>query len=195
MEPSIGIVDLGASNITSVRFALERLGVRAQLVRDARSVLAMSALIVPGVANFGFVVDALDAADLRDTLLVAAKRGMPLLGICAGFQLLFEGSEEAPGRSGLGIFPGVVSRVRGPRKQHVGWNRVDATAGAPIESGWAYFTHGYAPPVASPAVCGVTSYEAPFASVAARDNVVGVQFHPERSGAYGRKVIECWLNA
>ena len=118
-----------------------------------------------------------------------SRTAYPLLGICAGFQLLFERSDEAPEIAGLGIFTGNVRRVRTPRIPHMGWNRVTATSGRRPE-GWAYFAHSYAPDSDLPDIVATTIDGSDvFGSMAERGSAIGAQFHPERSGAFGAELL------
>jgi glutamine amidotransferase len=192
MRPSIAIVRLGAANLASIGVAIERAGATVRFVSDARGLAAADGIVVPGVAHFGFLVAALDAADLRAPLLAAVARATPLIGICAGYQLLFEGSDEAPHARGLGILPGVVRALSGPRNPHIGWNLVEPV-GAGASAEWAYFAHGFAPEATGTHIQASTTYGRPFASVAAFGSVAGVQFHPERSAAYGARVLRAFV--
>jgi len=192
VRPVIAIVRLGAANLASIRVAIERAGADVRFVSDARGVAAADGVVVPGVAHFGYLAAALDAVDLRAPLLAAVARGTPLIGICAGFQLLFEGSDEAPHARGLGILPGVVRALNGPRNPHIGWNLVEPVA-ADASAEWAYFAHGFAPEATVAHVQASTTYGAPFASVAALGSVAGVQFHPERSAGYGARVLRAFV--
>jgi glutamine amidotransferase len=191
MNACIGILDLGVGNRTSVRFAFERLGCRTYGVAEPGAVEGAQRLVIPGVAHVGYLTRALDERGLREPLLRAIDRGVPLLGICAGFQLLYEGSDEAPNVRGLGVFSGTVRRLRAKRVQHVGWNRVEIDPGCEIaEAGWAYFVHGYAPQAQTPDAVAWSLHGSAFACVARRGNVLGTQFHPERSGAYGARLLQ-----
>jgi glutamine amidotransferase len=192
MTPTVGIVRLGAANLASIGFAIERAGGSVCFLDDADGLAAADAIVVPGVAHFGYLVAALDAAGLRRPLLSAIARGTPFLGICAGFQLLFDRSEEAPGVRGLGILSGAVRALSGPKAPHIGWNLVEPTAPGTIAE-WAYFAHGYAPDANVPSAVASTTYGAPFASVAASGSVTGVQFHPERSARYGAAVLRAFV--
>ncbi len=192
MRPAIAIVRLGAANLASIRVAVERAGGEVRFVSDARGVASADGIVVPGVAHFGYLADALDAAGLRAPLLEAIARATPLIGICAGFQLLFEGSDEAPQARGLGVLAGVVRALNGPRNPHIGWNLVEPVApGASAE--WAYFAHGFAPEATVAHAQASTTYGAPFASVAGFGSVAGVQFHPERSAGYGARVLRAFV--
>jgi imidazole glycerol phosphate synthase glutamine amidotransferase subunit len=189
MIPSIGVLDLGAYNRRSITAALERAGASVRIVNTARSLAACDALVIPGVANVGFIANELDRLDLRGAVLDAAASGVSILGICAGFQLLFERSDEAPGIAGLGIFSGSVRAVRTPRRPHMGWNRVGSVSGRRPE-GWAYFAHSFAPDSAlRDIVATTTDGSDTFGSVAERGSVLGVQFHPERSASFGADLL------
>jgi len=190
----VGVVALGACNLRSVVAALERAGANAEIVvREAR-LESVDALLLPGVANFGFVARALDTHGLRDGVLAAIRSGLPILGICAGYQLLFEGSEEAPGVAGLGVFAGIVRRLRGPKRQHVGWNRVEPNENDGI-AGWAYFAHAYAPDADIEGAQASTTFGERFTSVARVGSVTGMQFHPERSSEYGAHMLRTFVES
>ncbi len=193
MTPAIAIVRLGAANLASIGFAIERAGGKPRLVDDAAALATADGIVVPGVAHFGYLVAALDAARLREPLLTAVDRGTPFLGICAGFQLLFDRSEEAPGARGLGILPGVVRTLSGPKNPHIGWNLVEPRA-PKARAEWAYFAHGYAPEASVPSALASTTYGSPFASIAAAGSACGVQFHPERSAGYGADVLRAFVD-
>ncbi len=189
MNPTVGIVALGAANRRSIDAALQRAGAKTCFIEEPRTIAACDALVLPGVANFGFIAGELDRTGMRCALLEAAGFGIPLLGICVGYQLLFERSEEAPKAKGLGIFRGTVRRLDTPRVPHMGWNQVEPTTSA-LEPGWAYFANAYAPDAdARDAIATTQDGADRFASAAAYRNVQGVQFHPERSGSYGAQFL------
>ena len=192
-KPSIGILALGAWNRRSVISALERAGAGAAIVDERASLERLDGLVLPGVANVGFLARELDARGLREDLRGALVAGLPALGICAGYQLLFEGSDEAPGVRGLGAIRGVVRRLRGPKTQHIGWNRVLPVGRGDVDEGWAYFAHAYAPESAVEGALATTVYGGRFTSVVRANNVRGVQFHPERSGAYGARLLRAFV--
>ena len=195
MSLTIGIVALGAANRRSIDAALQRAGAATCLIDEPRAIATCDALVLPGVANFGFIAGELDRTGLRSALLEAIGFGVPLLGICVGFQLLFARSEEAPGAKGLGIFKGTVRRLRTPRVPHMGWNCVEPATSA-FEPGWAYFANAYAPDAGAPdAIATTQDGDDRFASAAASRNVQGVQFHPERSGAYGARILASFVRS
>jgi len=190
----IGVVALGACNRRSVIAALERAGATVELVDGPAMLEGVDGLLLPGVANFGYVARALDELALRDGVLAAIRSGLPVLGICAGYQLLFEGSEEAPDVPGLGVFPGMVRRLRGPKRQHVGWNRVVPNSGEG-DSEWAYFAHAYAPQARLEYAQASTTFGDEFTSVSRVGAVTGVQFHPERSSDYGALLLNEFVDS
>lgn len=190
--PRIGVITLGASNAANVVTGLRRSGgdpFPAQTVRDFDSVRA---LVIPGVANVEFLIEALDAAALRNALVAAIRNGIPTLGICAGFQLCFEGSDEAPDQKGLGVFPGRANSLPARKLPHMGWNWV-ASRARELPSGWAYFAHSFAAPAGLLNAIAVTNHGTSFASAARSKNLLGVQFHPERSGKYGASLLESFV--
>jgi imidazole glycerol-phosphate synthase subunit HisH len=186
---TVGILALGAANSRSIVHALRRAGADTVLLERPEQLSAVCALVLPGVANLGYVIEALDRGNWRAPILAAISAGLPTLGICAGFQLLCTRSEEAPGLRGLGIFSGIVTKLAAEKIPHMGWSRVDASSSA-FESGWAYFAHSYAPPAVLRETLAITQCGGPFACAAGSANVIGVQFHPERSGGYGARVLQ-----
>ena len=188
MRPTVAILDLGAANRCNVQHALLRSGADATFARTRDAIDAADALVLPGVANVGHILRALDDRGLRQPLLDAIASGKPLFAICAGFQMLYEASEEAPLQRGLGVFCGTVRRLTGPRTLHVGWNVVRPLNDR-VDEGWAYFAHSFAAPVLGPDVCATSAFGDVFAAASGRGNILGVQFHPERSGAYGASIL------
>lgn len=189
----IAIVDYGAGNISSVRKALEHLGAEAQVTSDAAVITAAQKLIVPGVGHFSRC-QALNQS-MRAPILEAIKSGTPFLGICVGMQWLFAGSTEAPETPGAAFFAGECSRFPASVKSpHVGWNQIEISSGSRLLRGvsngvFVYYTHSYrAPVVAETVAC--TNYGGAFSAAVERDNVFGVQFHPEKSAEAGLKILE-----
>jgi imidazole glycerol-phosphate synthase subunit HisH len=189
----IAIVDYGAGNISSVKKALEHLGVSAQVTSDAGVIAAAEKLLVPGVGHFNRCRTL--NRQLRLPLLEAFADSKPFLGICVGMQWLYEGSTESPETSGAGMFPGECARFpAGIKCPHVGWNQIDVRKDSRllrgIESGaFVYYTHSYRAPVTEETIA-TTEYGGAFAAAIERDNVFAVQFHPEKSGATGLKILE-----
>jgi imidazole glycerol-phosphate synthase subunit HisH len=188
----IALVDYGAGNLTSVRKAFAAAGAECAAVTDPHEIGDPAAIVIPGVGHFG-ATRSLDAR-WRSAIEGAAARGTPLLGICLGLQWLFEGSDEAPALPGLGYFAGTCTRLTGDVKvPHVGWNRIAHTRPgrllAGIEDGaYMYFTHAYAAPI-TPAAAATTTHGVEFAAAVERDLVFGVQFHPEKSGDAGLRLV------
>ena len=194
----LAIVDSGGANIASVRFALGRLGVESTLTTDTAVIRAAERVILPGVGSA-----AEGMRRLQDRGLVETVRSLtqPTLGICLGMQLLFEGSEEGPTRT-LGLVPGRVSLLPvspGIRVPHMGWNTLTVAADSTLLEGIAptdrfYFVHSFAAPAGSFTVATSTHGTA-FSSVVRHGNFRGVQFHPERSGAAGARLLRNFLEA
>jgi glutamine amidotransferase len=193
----IAVIDNGGANIASLLAALRRLGAQASVTRDADEIRRASHVILPGVGAAASGMARLKAAGL-DRLIPCLTQ--PVLGICLGMQLLFEASEEGSTRC-LGLLPGAVTRLKpapGVSVPHSGWNRVSwhashaLTAGLDGDRSWFYFMHSYAVLGSGDAV-GTASAGADFAAVVARDKVTGVQFHPERSGAAGARLLKNFL--
>ena len=192
----LAIVDSGGANIASVRFALERLGVRSELTADPAVIRAAERVILPGV---GSAVEGMKRLQTRG--LVECVRGLtqPVLGVCLGMQLLFESSEEGPTET-LGLIPGrvaLLSASPGIQVPHMGWNTVLTGKTVPLLDGIAgdarfYFVHSYAGPVNAFTLASC-DHGGPFAAVVQRANFSGVQFHPERSGAAGAQLLKNFL--
>lgn len=192
----IALVDYGAGNLASVQKAFAALGADVRVARAPDDLRRADAVVVPGVGHFGATRALGD--DWRGAVRARLDAGRPLLGICLGMQWLFEGSAEAPDAPGLGLLPGVCRLLTGPVKvPHVGWNglhraRPSWILDAVDEDAQAYFTHAYAAPD-SHATVAVTSHGERFASVVESDLIAGVQWHPEKSGDVGLRVLRNFL--
>jgi len=201
----IAVVDYGASNVQSVLRALRAVGETAELTADPDRVRGAERVVVPGVGHFAPARRRLDETGLADAIGDVARAGRPLLGICLGLQLFLEESEEAPGVPGLGLLPGAVTRFRTSLPvPHVGWARVALTPAGKShptlarafhgDAGFFYHVHSYHPArVAPESDLAEAEYggggSAPFATVVGKANVLGVQFHPEKSQAAGLALL------
>ena len=194
----IAIFDYGAGNLQSVQNTLGALGWEYALARDAAGLRAASKIILPGVGHFGQMMRALDALNVRDSLLERITAGVPFLGICLGLQALFESSEEAPEVRGLAIYPGSVRRFpMDARVPHMGWNELAVRKESKLvrhlaSRPFVYFAHSYYVPEDERASATCT-YEVPYTAVLECGNVYGVQFHPEKSGPVGLQIVRNFL--
>jgi imidazole glycerol-phosphate synthase subunit HisH len=194
---TVALVDYGMGNRRSVEKALERVGARVVRSAERDVIAAADAIVLPGVGAFPEAMRRLAALDLVELLRERARAGVPLLGICLGMQLLFDSSEEHEGASGLGLLPGSVARLRAPglKIPHIGWNAVTFTRPSTLTGGLGetaafYHVHSYAClPDDESDVVGLGEYGGPFVSIVERDNVMGVQFHPEKSSRDGLALL------
>jgi glutamine amidotransferase len=195
----ITIIDYKAGNLASVEKAFAHLGCATQITSDPDDVAMASRLVLPGVGHFAATA-VLETSGLRKAVELAIGRGVPFLGICVGMQWLFEGSEEAPEVPGLGAFRGACARFPVSVKvPHVGWNQVRGSGASRLLAGlqndfFVYYTHSYRAPSGEGTVA-CTDYGGPFAAVVERDNVFGAQFHPEKSGWAGLRLLENFVKA
>ena len=196
----IALVDYGAGNLASVRKALAAIGASVWTPTVAGEIGRAHGIIVPGVGHFNTTRSLCD--DWRKAIQTMADDGVPLLGICVGLQFLFEGSDEAPDAKGLSTFKGtcfpftprVNERLKVP---HVGWNSVVMPRPSRLMAGvkdgtQVYFTHSYAAPVVDD-TAAICEYGVPFSAAVERGNVSAVQFHPEKSGDAGLRILHNWL--
>jgi glutamine amidotransferase len=193
------VIDYKAGNLTSVLKALCHLGAET-VVTDGDLSLVESAerIVLPGVGHFA-ATERLDATGLTGAIRAAIARGVPFLGICVGMQWLYAGSTEAPGQRGLGQFNEHCTRFADSKEKvpHVGWNSLEARNGSRLLAGvepgeFVYFTHSYKGPVTAD-TAATTHYIENFAAAVERGNVMGVQFHPEKSGATGLNILRNFL--
>jgi glutamine amidotransferase len=193
------VIDYKAGNLTSVLKALRHLGADPVVVDSDPSMLeSAERIVLPGVGHFA-ATQRLDAVGLTPAIRAAIARGVPFLGICVGMQWLYAGSSEAPDQPGLAHFPESCARFPESTEKvpHVGWNSLEVKRNSRLLSGvepgeYVYFTHSYRAPVTA-YTAAITQYIEPFAAAAERDNVMGVQFHPEKSGATGLKILNNFL--
>lgn len=194
----IAIIDYGMGNLRSVEKAFVKLGAEVAVTRDAAVIASAAKVVLPGVGAFGDCMHNLRQYRLVDSICEAVSKNKPFLGICLGLQLLFEGSEEDPGIAGLGILPGVVRRIHAPglKVPHMGWNSLDLAAPSPLFQGlpsnsYVYFVHSYHAVPAQPEIITATAaYGCAVTAAVGRGNLQAVQFHPEKSGAIGMKILQ-----
>ncbi len=197
----IAVVDYGAGNLRSVANALTAIGARYTVVNSAAGVEGASKVILPGVGHFGQIARELDAIPLRDAVSLRAAilqhiaADKAFLGVCLGMQVLFAGSDEAIGAAGLGVLPGVVAKFAAPQRvPHMGWNTVSRTGDSRLlhnigDDENFYFANSYFCPLTA-ATIATTTHGIEFSSVVEAGNVFGVQFHPEKSGQSGLRVLK-----
>lgn len=193
--PDVAILDYGSGNLHSVARAVARVGGEPVVTSDPGRVGGADALVIPGVGHFGQCLRAIRDRGLDVAIERFAAGGRPVVGICVGMQVLFEGSDE-DGEPGLGMLPGRVRRLPDDVKvPHMGWNEVTWRAPHPFVQGIAdgrrfYFVHSFAPDPDGGTTVGVSEHGRPFAAVVATGNLFAAQFHPEKSGDTGLKVYE-----
>ena len=190
----IAVVDYRAGNLTSVKKALDHIGANAIVTRDPNVVARADKIILPGVGHFSATA-ILEQSGLRAAILDRIGQGAPFLGVCVGMQWMFESSAEAPGTQGLGLFSGTCGRFpESVKSPHVGWNSLLCHDGSRMLRGipsdsFVYFTHSYSAPVVKATVARC-EYGGQFSAAVERDNLFGVQFHPEKSGDLGLKLLK-----
>jgi len=196
---NVTLLDYGAGNVTSVERALRRLGADVITTNRPEAIAEAERLILPGVGHCGALIAALDTHELRQPLREAILRGINFLGICLGLQALYETSDEAPSLGGLGLLPGRVTHLPpGVKLPHMGWNQLQRTNNSLLledisHEAYFYFAHSYAAPAAGPESTAVCEHGRAFIAVIEQRNIFGVQFHPEKSGAPGAKLLENFL--
>jgi glutamine amidotransferase len=190
----LAVVDYGIGNLRSAVKAMAAVGREARLIDDPAQLEGATGVVLPGVGDFGRCATALDERGWREPLLGVIDRGVPFLGICVGFQLLYEGSEEAPGARGLGVFEGTVAKMGpGVKLPQIQWNRLELRHSStllPAEAAgeWVYFVHSFAAPV-GPETTATCLYPGEIAAAVERGHTFGVQFHPEKSGRAGLEIL------
>ncbi|HEV3231222.1 MAG TPA: imidazole glycerol phosphate synthase subunit HisH [Candidatus Dormibacteraeota bacterium] len=191
----IAVVDYGVGNLRSVRRGLEHAGAEVEVTGDPNRLAAASGIVLPGVGAFAPAVEKLRATGLDAFLVAQAHQGQPILGVCLGYQLLFELSYEDGRHAGLGLLPGPVRRLPPVNKvPHMGWNRLrqvrpDVLFEGIADRAWFYFVHSYYPELKiGEEIIGTADYGRTLGVVARRGSVAGTQFHPEKSGAAGLRL-------
>jgi len=200
----IAIVDYGMGNLRSVQKAFQHIGTKAKITQDPKEIMNAERIVLPGVGAFKVAMQRLESLHLVSVLKEILKTGRPYLGICLGLQLLFDESDEFGKIRGLGIFPGRVKKFNKLKVPHMGWNQIKKTdranslkvlEGIPDNS-FMYFCHSYfVAPRDESIVTAYTEYGQDFVSMINKDNITGVQFHPEKSQVLGIKILENFTKA
>lgn len=194
----IAIIDYGAGNIQSVSKALAHIGCEAFITRDKDKILKADGAVLPGVGSFGDTMDTMIEYGIKDTVIEYAKSGKPFLGICLGLQLLFPKSEESPDTKGLGIFDGSITKIpsgEGLKIPHIGWNSLDIKKSDGLFKGigknpYVYFVHSYFLNASDKSIVSAqTEYGVTIDAAVEKGNVYATQFHPEKSGETGLKIL------
>jgi glutamine amidotransferase len=193
-RPLVAVLDYGIGNLRSAQKGLERVGADARLTADRTVIADAAGVVLPGVGAFGRCAEELRAAGLEPIVHEAVASGRPFLGICIGMQLLYDGSDESPGVAGLGVLPGKIQLLPdGVKRPQMQWNRLDVRRPSSLLEGldpspWMYFVHSY---VAGdgPEVVATCDYGGPVTALVERGNVAACQFHPEKSGANGLRLL------
>jgi imidazole glycerol phosphate synthase glutamine amidotransferase subunit len=199
---TVALIDYGAGNVPSVERALQKLGVTSKRVTRSSEFAGVHAVVLPGVGHYAAIIRALDEHNLRGALLGAIERGVPFLGICLGLQALYSSSEEASSFSGLNLFSGSVRSLPVTVKlPHMGWNRLHIQRTSQLlaglsDSDYFYFAHSYAaaPSPGSNEVVATCSHGATFTAILEHKNIFATQFHPEKSGAAGARLLQNFLS-
>ncbi|HYD03339.1 MAG TPA: imidazole glycerol phosphate synthase subunit HisH [Alphaproteobacteria bacterium] len=199
----IAIIDYGAGNIHNVRSILEHLKQDVIVTSDPEDLKKADRIVLPGVGAFGYMMKNLSEKGLdKEIHNQVYNNNKPFLGVCLGFQAMFDSSEESPGAKGLGLFKGQVVKFKWGKVPHVGWNNVKNPKlisqdhdQDKFNNGYAYFVHSFYPkPEDKSVILFESDYGETFCSGVAKDNVIGVQFHPERSGKWGIEFYRRWIN-
>ena len=201
----IGIVDYGVGNIFSLCSSFDKIGFHAELIRDPEKLALCDRVILPGVGAFGDAREKLRASGMEEALMREIEKGKPMLGICLGMQLLFEKSYEFGEYDGLSLVKGSIRPITdvipdGLPVPHIGWNSLDFPTNKPkspllryIDEGdYVYFVHSFAAMQCDDAVIATSTYGVPLTAAVARGNVFGTQFHPEKSGDVGLRILRAF---
>ena len=198
----IALIDYGAGNVRSVHKALTAVGGEVTITQDPEIVLDADKVVLPGVGAFGDCMTALNQLDMIDAIHEVVHRGVPFLGICVGMQVLFEEGLEMGKHQGLGLLPGQVVRFEidnSLKVPHTGWNQIEPRQPVYLLrylslDAWAYFNHGYICMASPEHILATTDYGGPFACVVGKDNVLGIQFHPEKSQHVGLHIMRNFVS-
>ena len=199
----VGIINYGVGNLFSLTSSFRAIGEDVKIIENEKDYDVCSHLILPGVGSFIPARKALRESGLEEKLLLDVKKGKPVLGICLGMQLLFEKGMEEGECPGLGLISGSVVSIReiipdGYKVPHIGWNRLRLTQPSPLfrrnrDGDYVYFVHSYYAKTGMKNITSVTDYGAPLTASVAKDNVLGVQFHPEKSGDAGLGMLRSFM--
>lgn len=195
----IAIIDYGAGNLRSVKKAFNHLGKKSIIAIGAKDLKKAEKVVLPGVGAFGAAIEKLKETGFYEATLDWISGGKPFLGICLGMQMLFEGSLESEDTEGFGIFKGNCPHFKKGKVPQIGWNQINITKESPLLKGipnksFFYFLHGYYVETENKEiVTAITDYFINYASMIEKDNIFGVQFHPEKSGKMGLKMLNNWL--
>ncbi|MGB4704980.1 MAG: imidazole glycerol phosphate synthase subunit HisH [Candidatus Saccharicenans sp.] len=194
----IGIINYGAGNLRSISQAINFLGYEVKIISFPEQAEGVEKLIIPGVGSFGAAMSAIREKNLENFIYTWLVNKKPLLGICLGLQLLCEGSEESPGESGFGFFPGRCRKLRAGKIPHIGWNKIKIIQRDPIFEGFSgdeyfYFVHSFYREEADRFTLALTEYGQVFSSVLKKDSIYACQFHPEKSGETGLRFLRNWV--
>lgn len=196
----ITVIDYGMGNLKSMGNAFQFLREDVRFATNPTQIRSAKKIIFPGVGNFGTAMQILRKKNMDAAIEKAIQGGVPFLGICLGFQLLFEGSEETPRRRGLGIFKGKVFKFKNRRIPHMGWNQIALQKKSPLfleigDQSFVYFMHSfYVVPQEKGLVASTTEYGGDFCSAISSKNIFGVQFHPEKSGKTGLRILKNFID-
>lgn len=195
----LAIVDYGAGNLKSVANALTHLGAQFKIAETPEAIEASDAVLFPGVGHFGQMATSLDELRLRSSLLAKIGGGAPFLGICVGMQALYKASEESPEAQGLGVFPGEVRKLRGNvRVPHLGWDDLETVRDCPLLKGIDpsarfYFANSFAADLGGETAATCAYGDSSWAAIVRQGSLFGVQFHPEKSGENGLRLLKNFL--
>ncbi len=199
----IAIIDYGAGNIQSVSKALKHIGCDCFITNKKDEILSADGAVLPGVGSFGDTVDSLNKYGIKEAVIEFIKSGKPFLGICLGLQLLFPGSEESEGAEGLGIFDGTITKIPngdGLKIPHMGWNSLKITKDSRLfkgieENPYVYFVHSYFLNAADKSIVAAqTEYGVTIDAAVEKGNVFATQFHPEKSGNTGLRILKNFVD-
>ena len=193
-QPQVHLVDIGVGNIGSVARCLDRLAIRYEKVTPTHPPDGSLPVVLPGVGSFGGIMQALKAHQFDERMVSLLKEGVPYLGLCVGLQVLFESSEESPGVKGFGLLPGQARKFTIGKVPQIGWNQICQNPRKPEwPSGFVYFVNSfYVLPEEPSDSLYEAYYHQTFCAAAQRDNLTAFQFHPEKSGVFGHRLIQQW---